>query len=98
MADLDNDVDQMSRLVDRLLTLARADSEGVALNRQMVDLSPLLTDLVNQMQPNAESLNLELVARIPTKLIADVDSDALTQILVSLLDNAEERRSRAMRR
>jgi heavy metal sensor kinase len=87
IAEVDREVDQISRLVERLLALARADAEGFTLDRRLVDLSPLLADLVEQMRPSAEAKGLELTARIPLELTASVDVDALTQVILNLLDN-----------
>lgn len=88
LVEVNDEVDQMSRLVDRLLALARADAEGITLNRQAVDLTGLLTDLIEQMRPNAEAKGLELTAQIAPKLTASIDADALTQVVLNLLDNA----------
>lgn len=88
LVEVDEEVDQMGRLVDRLLALARADAEGVAIQRQTTDLSALLTDLVEQTRPLAEAKGLELVAQIAPGLTASVDPDAVTQVVLNLLDNA----------
>jgi heavy metal sensor kinase len=85
---VDQEVDQMRRLVERLLTLARADAEGVALNRQRVDLSALLTDLVGQMRPLADAKGLSFTAQIAPDVATIADADALTQAVLNLLDNA----------
>ncbi len=88
LTEIDEEVDQMSRLVERLLTLARADAEGVSLHRQTVDLSVLLADLTEQTRPLAEAKGLALTAQIAPGLTASVDPDAVTQIVLNLLDNA----------
>jgi len=88
LAAVDEEVGQMGRLVDRLLALARADADGIPLDRQVVDLGPLLTDLIEQMRPHAEARGLALTAQISANLTANVDADALTQVVLNLLDNA----------
>jgi heavy metal sensor kinase len=88
LAEVDAEVDQMSRLVDRLLALARADDEGISINPARVDLDALLTDVLTQMRPLAEAKRLHLTLQIETDLIATVDPDVVTQIVLNLLDNA----------
>jgi len=88
LTEVDEEVDQMNRLVDRLLALARADAEGIAIHRQTVNLSVLLADLVEQTRPLAEARGLTLAAQIAPDLAASVDPDAVTQIVLNLLGNA----------
>jgi heavy metal sensor kinase len=88
LAEVDEEVDQMSRLVERLLALARADAEGLTLHRQAVDLSALLADLIEQTRPLAEAKGLTLTAQIAPDLTASLDPDAVTQVVLNLLENA----------
>jgi heavy metal sensor kinase len=88
LVEVDEEVDQMRRLMERLLALARADAEGLSLQRQATDLSVLLADLVEQARPLGEAKGLDLVARIDPGLVATVDPDAVTQVVLNLLDNA----------
>jgi signal transduction histidine kinase len=88
LVEVDEEVDQMGRLVERLLALARADAEGLALQRQATDLSASLADLVEQTRPLAEARGLDLIAQIAPGLTATVDPDAVTQVVLNLLDNA----------
>ena len=78
----------MGRLVERLLALARADAEGVSLQRQATDLSALVADQVEQTRALAEAKGLDLVAQIAPDLAAIVDPDAVAQVVLNLLDNA----------
>jgi signal transduction histidine kinase len=88
LAEVDEGVDGMGRLVERLLALARTDAKGVSLQRQATDLSALLADLTEQTRPLAEARGLDLVAQIAPDLTATVDPDAVTQVVLNLLDNA----------
>ena len=75
---------RMARLVDRLLTLASADS-GLALTLAPLDLRPLVEEVCRQAgtQHRGHALAFEAVeARV------DGDDDALRQLLWILLDNA----------
>lgn len=88
LVEVDEEVNRMGRLVERLLILARADAEGISLQRQTVDLSILLTDLTEQTCPLVEAKGLTLTAEIAPDLTAHVDADAVTQAVLNLLENA----------
>lgn len=88
LAEIDEEVDHMSHLVERLLALARADAEGITLHRQTVDLGALLADLIEQIRPLAEAKGLELTTQIATNLTTNVDPDIVTQVVLNLLENA----------
>jgi len=88
LVEVGDEVNRMNRLVERLLTLARAEAGQLPLHRQMVPLSHLLLEIVEQTRPLAEAKGLELVAHIASDLVAHVDADAITQVALNLLDNA----------
>jgi two-component system OmpR family sensor kinase len=83
--DLTGESERLIRLVNDLLTLARADA-GRKLNSEPVDIKPLVDDVCRQ------ALILEPGRRIehqgPDDLVALADRDALKQVLLTLLDNA----------
>ena len=88
LTEADSEVDHMTRLVERLLVLARIDAKGVTLHRQNVNLGDVLTDLADQMRPLAEDRGLRLTTQVTPGMTANVDLDAITQVVLNLLDNA----------
>lgn len=88
LSEIDKEVDHMRRLVERLLTLARADAEGLTLHRQTVNLGVLLDDLVGHIRPSASAKGLTLTAQLAPDLTVSADPDAITQAVLNLLDNA----------
>lgn len=85
LADLVSESERLSRLVGDLLTLARSDA-GRALRQEPVALRPLLADLVRRLAVTYPDRRLWYQA--PSGLAAMGDPDALTQVLLILLDNA----------
>jgi len=74
----------MSRLVEDLLTLARADA-GLKLERAPVALGELAGDVARQFRrANPERVVEDAIA--PVEVVGD--RDALQQLLLVLLDNA----------
>lgn len=82
------DVARLSRLVDSLLTLTRADAGALALGRKEIDAAQLVAQAVEDMQPLAEEkrqdLNLSAEGPVPVQ----ADEATLRLALVNLLDNA----------
>jgi signal transduction histidine kinase len=83
-ADIAEESERMGRLVDRMLTLARADS-GLRLKLAPVDLRSVVRDVTRQ----AAAVHPERAFEVQL-VEADVagDEDALRQLLWILLDNA----------
>ena len=83
-SDISEESERMARLVDRMLTLARADS-GLKLTLAPVELRTLVVEVVRQagaVHPD-RALNVEAV-----EVAVAGDEDALRQLLWILLDNA----------
>lgn len=83
-ADVVAESARMSRLVDRLLTLARADS-GLRLGRAPVELQPLVEEVCRQAGALHPEPSLDVDAAPAT---VEGDDDALRQVVWILLDNA----------
>lgn len=77
----------MRRLADSLLTLARLDSGQETNHRTELDLAALAESCVQLVRPLAEARSIELKTVLnPTSQCAD--AGRLRQVLVNLLDNA----------
>jgi signal transduction histidine kinase len=86
---VEDETDRLIRLVNDLLVLSRADSGGLNLQREPVDLVQLVHDVVHRLTPQAESRGLTLETDAsPDSRPALADRDRLEQVLVNLLDNA----------
>lgn len=86
--DIAAESERMSRLVDDLLALARAD-DGQRLERAALDVRPLVRDLVRQAQRLHSSRTIHLAELDPRGPICVVaNADALTQLVWILIDNA----------
>ena len=84
IADIVQESGRMSRLVDRLLTLARADA-GVQLQLSPVDLHLVVGEVARQAAASHPERTIEVDAQAAS---VEGDEDALRQLLLILLDNA----------
>lgn len=77
----------LSRLVDDLLFIARADSNNLRLSREHVDLAQLAEDIARDLQHSAKSGQTINVSHQGNTGIA-ADSERLRQLIVILTENA----------
>jgi heavy metal sensor kinase len=89
MADMSREAERMRTLTEGLLHLARNDGAGQTAKFECVDLSILLRDVVDSLEPVAEDKGLTLTANMSnTDLTLMGDSDSLIRLFVNLLENA----------
>jgi len=81
---------RLSRLVEDLLLLTRADIGKFELQCRPVSLSRLGRDLIDYIAPLARQQGQELLLRLPKddELIVNADENRLRQLLLNLIDNA----------
>jgi heavy metal sensor kinase len=82
------ELDKLKRLIDQLLTLARAESGQIPLAHERVALAPLVESIVEQLEPVAQAQGLSLVADIAADPAIEGDRSWLERLLLNLLDNA----------
>jgi heavy metal sensor kinase len=79
---------RMSRIVDQLLALARADSTGEKLSFRRVNLSQLVTKLSADVEMLCRDKSLKFELGQMENLVVKGDRVKLRQLLLNILDNA----------
>ena len=82
------ETDRLTRLVDSLLTLSRADAGSVLLNKERTDLSALTAEVGDCLHVLAEEKEQTLTITAPAPLYVEADRTTMRQALINLLDNA----------
>jgi heavy metal sensor kinase len=82
------DIDKLTRMVNQLLTLARAESGEIPLAHDPVDLGDLATTVTEQLEPVAQAKDLNLRCIVHQSVTVTGDSGWLERLLLNLLDNA----------
>ena len=83
--DIAGESERMSRMVQDLLTLARADA-GYHLEKTAIDLRPIVQDVSRQAQTLQPNRRIELLDGVPATVQGN--ADAIKQLLWILIDNA----------
>lgn len=80
---------RLTRLIEDLLMLARADSGRVELRCEVVDLNKLCKQMVDYISPLAQQRDQTLTYESSnTSLCINADLQRIKQLLLNLLDNA----------
>jgi heavy metal sensor kinase len=88
IASMLEETDRLTKLVDSLLTLSRADAGSVPIIREQTDLSALAIDVADCIQVLAEEKEQSLVVDAAEPVFAEIDPTTLRQALLNLVDNA----------
>jgi len=88
MAEMEGDVDRMTRLIEQMLTLARVEQHGLE-QFSPVDCTILLKDVITELQLTAQDRNviLQLVLPPQVEFILLADAERLRQVFVNLVEN-----------
>ena len=83
------EIDRLKRLIDQLLTLARAEAGEIPLKHDVVDLSALTASVAEQLEPLAQARGIEMQCRLSGPVILQHgDAEWLHRLLLNLIDNA----------
>ncbi len=80
--------ERMARLVNDLLLLARADTGGLPMRQQRVQLDELLFEVFRKMRVLQKEHNVTLNVKDFDQVAVMGDPDRLEQVLINLVDNA----------
>jgi signal transduction histidine kinase len=82
------ELDRLARLIDQILTLARAESGQIHLTFKPVDVGELASSLVEQLEPVAQARTIDLRCERNGTVMVNGDAGWLQRLLLNLLDNA----------
>jgi len=82
------ELDKLKRLIDQLLTLARAESGQIPLAHDRVELAPIVEGVVDQLEAVAQAQGLALTAEVAARPAIVGDASWIERLLLNLLDNA----------
>ncbi len=89
LAQMENEIDNLTQLVRELLELSRIESGRVPLERKAVAPCDLVAPAVERMEIQANRAGLQLKFECPAEMPSIfADSDRVEQVLVNLLHNA----------
>jgi two-component system OmpR family sensor kinase len=88
LANQIEEFDRLTRLINQILTLARAEAGEIALVEELVDLAALGASVVEQIEPVAGARSIGLKWHATESARVKGDAGWLERLLLILLDNA----------
>lgn len=90
LGDLSDEVDRLTRLVERLLTLTKMDSAQNSAEPTPVDFTVMLSAIIRKLSPNAESKNIMLYQDFSVTALEPImlDYDKIWEAVYNIVDNA----------
>jgi signal transduction histidine kinase len=80
---------ELSLLIDELLTGARLESGSVGVASSLLDLRALVTAAAQRARPRADLLGGSMVTQLPSSaVVVNVDSEHIARVLDNLINNA----------
>jgi PAS domain S-box-containing protein len=86
---VERQVQQLVRLVDDLLDVARITTGKIELRKQRIPLNVVVNDAIESSRPQLDAAGHHLTVDLPGEtIILDADGTRLSQVLMNLLNNA----------
>jgi signal transduction histidine kinase len=82
------ETERLNQLIGGLLEVTRAEGDPAHLRRDPVELTALLTDIVNDCSYEARERNVEIHYEAPPELVAEGDAELLRRATENVLRNA----------
>ena len=88
MTDINGEVDRLTKIIDRLLSLTKLDVGDEGLDLKVTDLNEMAGRIVKSLQPVSEDKNVALSCATNREALAMVDREKFWQVVYNITDNA----------
>jgi two-component system phosphate regulon sensor histidine kinase PhoR len=79
---------RLTFLIEDLLTISKLESGQIAMQREWLDLSPLVNNVLEELHGTAEKKNIALDNHVRSDQTIFADEERLRQVLFNLIENA----------
>ena len=90
LTDMNAQVDRLTRIVDKLLTLTRMDNSANVSRMEfaVTDLTELCSNITKALRPLAEQKHISLIYEAETTIYSKVERDRIWEGIYNVLDNS----------
>ncbi len=88
MTDINGEIDRLTKIIDRLLSLTKLDVGDEGLDLKVTDLNEMAGRIVKSLQPVSEAKNVVLSCATNREALAMVDREKFWQVVYNITDNA----------
>lgn len=86
-ADIANEVERETRIINDLLSLVRMDKQAADMNISSVNINELIEQILKRLQPIADKQNVELVLESFRPVTAEIDELKMSLAITNLVEN-----------
>ena len=83
---IESEAEHLLALVNKLLTISKLENKKLILNKQPVNLEPIINDLMEKAKAKTEK-NIDFIVNLHAKTV-NADEQYLTEAISNLIDNA----------
>ncbi len=88
MGDINGEIDRLTKIIDRLLSLTKLDVGDDQLDLKVTDLNEMADRIVKSLLPVSEDKNVTLSNATNKEALAMVDREKFWQVVYNITDNA----------
>lgn len=90
LTDMNVQVDRLTRIIDKLLTLTRMDNSGSVSRMEfaVTDLTEICSNVTKALRPLAEQKHIELTYNAEAAIYSKVERDRIWEAIYNVLDNS----------
>lgn len=90
LGDLSEEVDRLTRIINKLLALTKMENRKTSLNLEYINIADLVTKVIKKLTVTAKNKNIYLHADgdISSPIETMADFDKLTEVIYNITDNA----------
>ncbi len=88
LQDINNEIDRLSRIIDRLLMLTKMDVIKADLEMKNVNIKELLKGIIKSLSPLARKRGIHIKLKVKQDLFILVDEDKIWQAIFNVIDNS----------
>lgn len=88
LTDMNNEIERLGRIIERLLNLTKLDSHAPEGNLDKVDLIEVVDEVYRKLLPFAESKQISFVQKSIGPICLPAQRDVLTQAIYNITDNS----------
>ncbi len=88
MADIGNEIDRETKIINDLLSLVKMDKSAADLNIESININELIEQILKRLKPIAEKQRVDLVLESFRPVVAEVDEVKISLAFTNLIENA----------
>jgi signal transduction histidine kinase len=88
LSDINNEIDRLSRIIDKLLMLTKMDVNDKELEMKNINIKELLQGIVKSLSALARKKNIQLTLKTNEDIYVLIDEDKIWEAIFNIVDNS----------